>query len=330
MRSARFRFALLALTLVVTACGSSSGGGQQLTPDTASTTTAPVATGTAPTSVPDTGAAATSTSVATASTTAETTTTTEKGGHVAATTTTHPATTSSTTTTTTIPVTGSITVAAATSLTNAFNALGAAFHTKYPNATVTFSFGSSSSLKTQINNGAPVDVFASADWNNMNGVTAALQSPAVEFTTNYLAIIVQPGNPKHITGLASLAAAGMTVATCSSGVPIRTYTDTMLNNNSLLASVSANYNNFAANVAGIVTYVANAGSDAGVVYRTDVIAAGSSVLGVSIPSGQNLLAHYPIAELASSSNHVEARAFVNYVNSAEGQGILALYGFGAG
>jgi molybdate transport system substrate-binding protein len=227
-------------------------------------------------------------------------------------------------------VTGSITVAAATSLTNAFNALGSGFHTKYPNATVTFSFGSSSSLKTQINNGAPVDVFAAADWNNMNGLTVGLQSPAVEFTTNYLAIIVQPGNPKHITSLATLAGAGVSVATCASGVPIRTYTDAMLTNNGLFASVSANYNNFAANVAGIVTYVANGGSDAGVVYRTDVLNAGTSVLGISIPAAQNVVAHYPIAELASSSNHVAARAFVNYVNSAEGQGILALYGFGAG
>jgi molybdate transport system substrate-binding protein len=104
----------------------------------------------------------------------------------------------------------------------------------------------------------------------------------------------------------------------------------MLSNNGLLASVSANYNNFAANVAGIVTYVANGGSDAGVVYRTDVLNAGTSVLGISIPAAQNVVAHYPIAELASSSNHVAARAFVNYVNSAEGQGILALYGFGAG
>jgi molybdate transport system substrate-binding protein len=267
------------------------------------------------------------------------TTTTAGGVYVPTTThpsTTHPttststSTTSSTTTTTTIPVTGNITVAAATSLTNAFNALGSGFHTKYPNATLTFSFGSSSSLKTQINNGAPVDVFAAADWNNMNGLTVGLQSPAVEFTTNYLAIIVQPGNPKHITSLATLAGAGVSVATCASGVPIRTYTDAMLTNNGLFASVSANYNNFAANVAGIVTYVANGGSDAGVVYRTDVLNAGTSVLGISIPAAQNVVAHYPIAELASSSNHVAARAFVNYVNSAEGQGILALYGFGAG
>ena len=92
----------------------------------------------------------------------------------------------------------------------------------------------------------------------------------------------------------------MYVATGSPEVPIRVYTDTMLSNNGLLEKVSANYNNFAANVAGVVTYVVNGGSDAGVVYRTDVLAAGSSVLGVAIPDQQNVVAHYPIAELASS------------------------------
>ena len=123
---------------------------------------------------------------------------------------------------------------------------------------------------------------------------------------------------------------GVSVATGSPEVPIRTYTDTMLSNNGLLEKVSANYNNFAANVAGVVTYVVNGGSDAGVVYRTDVLAAGSSVLGVAIPAEQNVIAHYPIAELASSKNSALAKAFVAFVRSSDGQAILRQFGFGAG
>ena len=259
MRSARFRFALLALTLVVTACGSSTTN---------------------------------STSDAT--------------------------------------LTGTITVGAATSLTTSFTALAAEFESRHPGVKVTLSFGSSKDVRTNINNGAPIDVFASSDWKNMKAVTEPLAAPAVEFATNSLAIVVQPGNPKHIASLADLAGEGVSVATGSPEVPIRVYTDTMLANNGLLEKVSANYNNFAANVAGVVTYVANGGSDAGVVYRTDVLAAGSSVLGVAIPDQQNVVAHYPIAELGSSKNHTLAEAFITYVTSTDGQSILKQFGFGAG
>ena len=227
-------------------------------------------------------------------------------------------------------VKGTITVGAATSLTKSFTALAADFERRYPGVKVTLSFGSSKDVRTNINNGAPIDVFASSDWKNMKAVSEPLAAPAVEFATNSLAIVVQPGNPKHITTLADLAKAGVTVATGSPEVPIRIYTDTMLTNNGLLEKVSANYNNFAANVAGVVTYVVNGGSDAGVVYRTDVLAAGSSVLGVAIPAEQNVIAHYPIAELASSKNSALAVAFVAFVRSSDGQAILKQFGFGAG
>jgi len=235
-------------------------------------------------------------------------------------------TTSPTTSPATDPVSGSITVLAATSLTAAFTDIGAAFHVLHPDASVTFSFGSSSSLATSIVNGAPADVFASADEKNMSKVTevsAAATTPAV-FTTNSLAIIVQPGNPKSITSVGDLARPDVAVATCSDEVPIRRYTDQML----AAAGVAANFVTFEANVGGIVTKVTSGAVDAGVVYRTDATAAGADAVAVPIPTNVNVTAQYPIAPLAAAANPSTAQAFVDFVQSAEAQKILASYGFG--
>ncbi len=225
-------------------------------------------------------------------------------------------------------VAGPITVMAATSLTTAFTDIATAFTALHPAARVTFSFGGSSSLATSIVGGAPADVFASADSKNMDKVVAASATsgdPTV-FTTNSLSIVVQPGNPKGISSLADLARQGVTVATCTDEVPIRRYTDQVL----AAAGVTANFVTFEANVGGIVTKVTTGAVDAGIVYRTDVLAAGSSAKGVSIPTSVNVTAEYPIAALAGSGNARTAQAFVDFVQSAEAQTILASYGFGEG
>ncbi|MEY4340101.1 MAG: molybdate transporter substrate-binding protein [Actinomycetota bacterium] len=221
---------------------------------------------------------------------------------------------------------GSITVAAATSLTNAFNAITSAFEAANPGTSVTMSFGASSTLATNINDGAPIDVFAAADAKNIDKVASKLSGSAEVFTTNRLAIMVQPGNPKGVKGLADLARGDVSVATCNTDVPIRTYTDQAL----ATAGVTANFVTFEANVGGIVTKITSGAVDAGVVYRTDVIAAGANAEGVDIPTAQNVVAEYPIGLIGSTSNERTARAFIEFVRSAEGQKILSSFGFGEG
>ncbi|MBU3690104.1 MAG: molybdate ABC transporter substrate-binding protein [Acidimicrobiales bacterium mtb01] len=216
-------------------------------------------------------------------------------------------------------------VLAATSLTDAFGAIEQAFETANPGVNVTMSFGGSSTLATQIQNGAPADVFASADEKNMDLITDLLFGDSSVFTTNELQIMVAPGNPRDIRSLADLTRTDVIVITAQPGVPIRTYTDDVLAN----AGVVANFRSFEANVGGIVTKITGGAADAGIVYRTDVIAAGSKAQGVRIPLDQNLVAQYPIGVLAASTNRRAADAFVAFVNGP-GQSLLASYGFGDG
>lgn len=223
-------------------------------------------------------------------------------------------------------MTGSITVMAATSLTAAMEAITSEFEDRHPGVTVDTSFGSSGSLATSIVEGAPADVFASADIAQMDKVVNARMNndAPVTFTTNSLEIMVRPGNPDDITGLADLADADIDVATAEDGAPIRDYTDTVL----ARAGVTAHFVTYEANVGGIVTKVTSGAADAGIVYRTDVIAAGSGASGVPIPDEQNVIAEYPITTLLSSTNTAMARAFVDFVLSSDGQAILKSFGFG--
>ncbi len=227
--------------------------------------------------------------------------------------------------TTTPPLAGSITVLAATSLTNAFRAIERAFETAYPGVDITMSFGASSTLAMQINNGAPADVFASADVDNMAKVAGSLDSGYSIFATNLLQIMVAAGNPKNVQTLADLANPDLIVITAQPGVPIRSYTDEVL----ARAGVTAGFRSFEANVGGIVTKITSGAADAGIVYRTDVINAGAKAQGVRIPSAQNVVAEYPIGVLSGSGNPRLAAAFVQFVNGP-GQSILGSFGFGDG
>ena len=236
--------------------------------------------------------------------------------------------TSSSGATTTVPtVTGDITVLAAASLTDAFKELGTAFQTANPGAKVTFSFGSSSTLATQINQGAPADVFASADTANMDKLTGAgaagITGTASTFAANKLQIIVGKGNPKAITGVADLAEAGLIYVTAAPEVPIGKYALQVLAN----AKVTVTPKSLEADVKSIVNKVTLGEADAGIVYNTDVIAAGDKAGGVTIPDNLNVLASYPIAVTKAAQNAPTATAFVAFVTSAEGQTILAKYGF---
>ncbi len=224
-------------------------------------------------------------------------------------------------------VSGDITVFAAASLTAAYTEIGEAFMVQHPGAEVTFSFAASSELVTQIDEGAPADVFASADEANMTKLTAAEANagePAV-FATNSLQIIVEPGNPQGITEVADLADPNVLYVTCSPEVPIGGYAAQVLAN----AGVTASPVSFEENVKGIVTKVTLGEVDAGIVYRTDVQAAGAAAEGVDIPADIGVEARYPIVAIADAGNPAGAAAFVDFVLSEPGQEILAGYGFGA-
>ncbi len=221
--------------------------------------------------------------------------------------------------------TGDITVFAAASLTAAFTEIGDAFMVEYPDAKVTFNFAASSELVSQIGEGAPADVFASADNGNMKKLTDAgnnATEPAI-FAINLLEIIVGPGNPKGIAGVADLANENLIVVICASEVPCGKYAAQIFES----AGVAVTPKSLEENVKAVVSKVTLGEADAGIVYRTDVAAAGDKAAGVEIPADINVLAEYPIAVTKEASNAEGAQAFIDFVNCELGQKILASYGF---
>lgn len=221
--------------------------------------------------------------------------------------------------------TGTITVFAAASLTGAFTEIGKAFQTANPDATVKFNFASSSTLANQVNQGAPADVFASADDANMKRVTDAGNSHGdpVEFATNKLQVIVGKDNPKGITSVTDLTKSSITSITCDPAVPIGAYTQEVFRK----AGITVKPKSLEPDVKGIVTKVTAGEADAGVVYATDVLAAKASAQGVVIPDEWNVVAHYPLTVLRQSHNTGSASVFMNYVLSRSGQEILAKWAF---
>jgi molybdate transport system substrate-binding protein len=224
-------------------------------------------------------------------------------------------------------VSGDITVFAAASLTAAYTEIGNAFMASNPDAAVTFSFASSSDLVTQIDQGAPADVFASADQANMTKLTDAGGNAGDSrvFATNSLQIIVQPANPKGIVGVADLARPDVVYVTCAPEVPIGEYGAQVLQR----AGVTVTPASLEENVKGIVTKVTLGEADAGIVYRTDVIAAGAHATGVDIPADINVVASYPVVVTREAPNPGGAQAFVDFVLGEQGRDILASYGFAA-
>jgi molybdate transport system substrate-binding protein len=219
---------------------------------------------------------------------------------------------------------GNLTVLAAASLSESFKELGTAFEAKHPGSKVTFSFDASSALATQANNGAPADLFASADQANMKKVTDAgnAQDPKV-FAHNKLAIIVAKGNPKKVTGLADFAKISFVL--CAPEVPCGKYGAQALSQ----AGVKATPKSLETNVKAVVTKVTSGAADAGIGYVTDAKAAAASAEGVEIPDAQNVIAEYPIAVLKQSTNANLAYAFLDFILSPDAQAVLARYGFAA-
>ncbi len=221
---------------------------------------------------------------------------------------------------------GRLTVFAAASLTESFAELGRAFETAGRADKVTFSFGSSSTLVAQINQGAPVDVFASADTANMSKLTGggvgAATTP-VAFAGNRLAIVVAKDNPRRIASLGDLAKPGVVYITAAPEVPVGRYAQQVLTR----AGVVAAPRSLEADVKAIVAKVTLGEADAGIVYATDITAAGNKVMGVAIADDLNIVATYPIAVINGAKHATAATAFVDFVIGADGQAILAKYGF---
>ena len=219
---------------------------------------------------------------------------------------------------------GSITVFAASSLTEAFTTLGKQFEAANPGVKVTFSFAASSALATQITSGAPADVFASASAKNMQEVvTAGGAANPTNFAKNVMEIAVPPANPGKVTGVDSLASASVKTALCQPQVPCGETAQKVFTN----AKVTVHPVTLEPDVKSVLTKVELNEVDAGVVYVTDVKAAGVKVLGVPIPSDVNASTEYPIAALTKSSNAAAAAAFVAFVLSPAGQSVLTAAGF---
>lgn len=219
-----------------------------------------------------------------------------------------------------------VTVFAAASLTDAFDEVGAAFEEANPGVNVEPNFGPSSGLREQIIEGAPADVFASANTSNMDQVVeaGAAESPE-DFVTNRLEIAVPAGNEAGVDGLDDFADADLLVGLCAEEVPCGDFGREALANAGVTPEIDTNE----ADVRSLLTKIGSGDLDAGIVYVTDVLAAGDAVEGVEIPADDNVTATYPIASLTDSGNAEAAQAFVDFVLSDDGQEILASYGFGA-
>jgi molybdate transport system substrate-binding protein len=242
---------------------------------------------------------------------------------------------SSSTTTTTASVSGTINVFGAASLTSAFEQIGKDFMAANSGTTVKFNFAGSSTLATQIGQGAPVDVFASADSENMDKVASDM-NPSQTFATNSLVVIVPASNPGKIKSLHDLANPGLKIAAAEPSVPVGNYTNQVLAKMgasseygpSYEAAVKKNFATLETSVGGIVQKVELGEVDAGYVYVSDALESGKKVTTIEIPANYNVTAEYPIATAKKSTNLTTAEAFILFVLSDSGQKTLAKYGFG--
>ena len=237
---------------------------------------------------------------------------------------------------TAIPEPRRLTVFAAASLTDSFTEIGKAFETTNPGITVVFNFAGSQALRTQIEEGALVDVFASANTKEMDTLVTGgfvVQDVPQIFLTNKLVVILPADNPVTLEKLKGLAAPGVKLVLAAEEVPVGKYARQALDkmNTSLGADfkdkVLANVVSNEDNVKQVVAKIQLGEADAGIVYTSDAIAA-PELETIEIPDNLNVIAKYPIAPLVRSANADLAAQFVEYVLSAESQRTLQKWGFG--
>jgi molybdate transport system substrate-binding protein len=230
---------------------------------------------------------------------------------------------------------GALIVFAAASLTDAFKEIGTAFEVANPGTSIRFNFAGSQTLRTQIEEGAPADVFASANTDQMDVLVAdgmiAPDAPRI-FLENQLVVILPPHNPAKVHSLSDLGRAGVKLDLAAPDVPVGSYARRALERmneafgGGFEARVLANVVSEEDNVKQVVTKVQLGEADAGFVYTSDARAA-PHVGRIAIPADLNVTAQYPIARLGHAANLGLAEAFADYVLSAEGQAILAKWGF---
>lgn len=223
--------------------------------------------------------------------------------------------------------TGTVTVFAAASLKGAFSELAREFEASHPGTRVDLSFAGSADLVTQISQGAPADVFASADTGNMAKLQDAglVEGEPRNFATNTLTIAVPPGNPAGITGFRDLARAGTKVVVCGSQVPCGAAARTIEQETGVtLSPVSEE-----SSVTDVLGKVVSGEADAGLVYVTDARNAGGKVDSIPFPESGKAVNTYPIATVKGARNRQAADAFLELVLGSEGQAALGKAGFGA-
>jgi molybdate transport system substrate-binding protein len=220
---------------------------------------------------------------------------------------------------------GELLVSAAASLTDAFAEVEAGFEAANDGVDVVLNLGASSALREQILEGAPADVFASANTSNMDQVAEAgeVSSETEIFVINSLQIAVPEGNPAGVVGLGDFANEELLIGLCAEVVPCGEFGREALANAGVSPSVDTNE----PDVRALLTKVEAGELDAGITYVTDVISTDGAVEGVDISDEFNVVAEYPIAALAGAPNPRAAAAFVEFVLSEEGQAILTAYGF---
>lgn len=228
-----------------------------------------------------------------------------------------------------------LTVYAAASLTDAFTEIGKAFDASHPNVTITFNFGGSQNLRTQIEQGAPADVFASANSKEMDSLVTGkfvdADAPRI-FLTNQLVVVLPESNPAGITTLEDLGKPGIKLVLAAEEVPAGKYARQILENlntsygSDYKAKVLANVVSNEDNIKQAVTKVQLGEADASIVYVSDAIAS-PELQKIEIPAEMNVVARYPIAPLVKSADAELANQFIQYVLSGAGQATLKKWGF---
>lgn len=236
-------------------------------------------------------------------------------------------------------ITGEVTIFAAASLTEAFTEMGAAFQATHPETTIVFNFAGSQQLAQQLGEGAPADIFASANQNQMDVATEAgrvLEGSAQPFVRNRLVVIVPPDNPKGLTRVEELAQPGLLLVLAAEAVPVGRYALEFLDKASqsdtfgatFKEQVLTNVQSYEENARAVLSKVTLGEADAGIVYRSDAAQGGDDPVGqFPIPDEVNIIAEYPIAPIQDSRNPAAAQTFIELVLSPDGQAILAKHGF---
>lgn len=237
-----------------------------------------------------------------------------------------------------VALSGELTVFAAASLTEAFTAIGISFEQANPGTKVTYSFAGSQQLAAQIGEGAPADVFASANAAQMQVAVESgrINADAVQtFARNRLVLITPADNPAGITALADLIKPDVRLVIADSAVPVGRYTLDVFAKAGTLPEYTANYSatvlanvvSYEEDVRSVLAKIALGEGDAGIVYSTDAAIDPDAVQQIAIPDALNTIAAYPFAPLNDSPNAALAQAFIEYVLSERGQSILRQYGF---